>query len=89
MTDGPANIQSAFSDLVQKTVIAFKAARGDEESLAAAVTAFHKAALTAGIPPEEIENALGVNENCIMDLAELSEADEEILITTFEEISNT
>ena len=88
MTDRSANVQTDLSTLAQNTANAFKAARGDEKALVTAMTAFYEGAMAAGIPLEEIENALGVNENCIMDLAELSEADEEILIATFEDISN-
>lgn len=89
MNDQTGDDHAALSTLIQTTVAALKAARGNETDLAAAVTAFFNSATEASMSLEDIENILGVAENCIMDLAELSEADEETLITTFEAISNS
>jgi hypothetical protein len=44
--------------------------------------------LDAYLPFEEIEEVLGINEPCIMDLAELSEADEEAVVDAFEDLCN-
>ncbi|GGY72189.1 hypothetical protein GCM10011613_16430 [Cellvibrio zantedeschiae] len=73
--------------LINVTVNALKAAKGNRDALASAITQFLNDARAAHLEIEEIENILGVNEPSIMDLAELSEDDEEIVIDAFEEIS--
>ena len=73
---------------MQNTVDELKLAQGDEQKLRAIVQQFINKAATANIDLEEIENILGVNEACIMDLAELSETDEEIVIDAFEQFTN-
>jgi hypothetical protein len=70
------------------TVIALKNARGNLPALQEAVQGYLLKATAASLAPEEIENLLGVNEPSIMDLAELSAEDEEIVIDTFEEFVN-
>lgn len=75
--------------LTQVTLTAFKHAEGDSKKLRAAVQDYINKATFANINLEEIENILGVNEPSIMDLAELSEEDEEIVIEAFEEMINT
>ena len=74
--------------LTQNTLAAFKLAASDESNLRAAVQEYINAATAANLELEEIENILGVNEPCIMDLADLSEADEEIVVEAFEEFTN-
>ncbi len=75
--------------LTQTTVTALNQAENDVTKLHAAVQQYLDAAITANLGFEEIENILGVNEPSIMDLAMLSEADEEIVVDAFEEFINT
>ncbi len=77
-----------IASLTQKTVSALKKAEGDNDALYTAIKQFFNDASAANIELEEIENILGVNEPSIMDLAELSEDDEEIVIDAFEQITN-
>ena len=77
-----------IASLTTTAVSAFKEAKGNSEALHAAVKQFFNDASSANIELEEIENILGVNEPSIMDLAELSEDDEEIVIDAFEQILN-
>lgn len=77
-----------IASLTTNTVSALKDAQGKSDALQAVVKQFFKEASAANIEIEEIENILGVNEPSIMDLAELSEDDEEIVIDTFEQILN-
>jgi len=77
-----------IASLTKITVTAFKLAEGDQEALEAAVKEFVKDATAANLSPEEIEDILGVKESNIMDLAELSEDDEEIVIDMFETLVN-
>jgi hypothetical protein len=78
----------AYSEwLTQVTADQFKTAAENQQKLEAAVKVFITAAKTAGFELEEIENILGVNDNCIMDLAELSETDEDIVIDHFEHLT--
>jgi hypothetical protein len=74
--------------LIDTTVSALKSAEGGSHQLRAAIQGYVKTASSADLELEEIENILGVDEPCIMDLAELSEADEEIVIDTFEQFTN-
>jgi hypothetical protein len=78
-----------IQSLTEKTVAAFKQAEGNSDALGTAVKQFFSDARAANIDIEEIENILGVNEPSIMDLAELSEADEETVIDAFEQLLNT
>ena len=57
--------------------------------LRTAVQHYLDKAISANLDFEEIENILGVNEPSIMDLAMLSEEDEEIVVDAFEEFINT
>jgi len=66
------------------TVQALQQARGDQPALTAAIVEYLRLATRASLELEEIEDLLGINEPSIMDLAELSEEDEEIVIEAFE-----
>lgn len=74
--------------LTEQTVAELKAARESEPAIHAAVKNYVKHALDANLPFEDIEEILGINEPCIMDLAELSEADEEAVVDAFEDLCN-
>ena len=74
--------------LTDQTVAELQAARENESAIHAAVKNYVKHALDAYLPFEEIEEILGINEPCIMDLAELSEADEEAVVDAFEDLCN-
>ena len=74
--------------LTDQTVAQLQAARGNETAIHEAVKIYVKHALDAYLPFEEIEEVLGINEPCIMDLAELSEADEEAVVDAFEDLCN-
>jgi len=84
----PENYAEFINWLTQTTLIVLKNADHDEHKLRAAVQHYINTASTANVELDEIENILGVNENCIMDLAELSESDEEIVIDAFEQFTN-
>ncbi len=89
ITDSSPEARDDFIDgLTQATLAEIKAAAGDALKLQAAVQHYLTKATAANFELEEIENIFGVNEPCIMDLAELSEEDEEILIDTFENLTN-
>jgi hypothetical protein len=74
--------------LTEQTVAELQAARDNETAIHAAVKTYVKHALDAYLPFEEIEEILGINEPCIMDLAELSETDEEAVVDAFEDLCN-
>ncbi|HSC67795.1 MAG TPA: hypothetical protein VLC79_08905 [Cellvibrio sp.] len=74
--------------LTEQTVAQLQAARGDETALHAAVQVYVKHALDAHLPFEEIEELLGIADPSIMDLAELSEEDEEAVVDAFEDLCN-
>jgi hypothetical protein len=74
--------------LTQVTLAELKAAAGDALKLKAAVQQYLTKATAANFDLEDIENIFGVNEPSIMDLAELSEEDEELLIDAFEDLTN-
>ncbi|MCE3252297.1 MAG: hypothetical protein K0Q67_1307 [Cellvibrio sp.] len=81
--------RSAFIQwLTDQTVAQLQAARGNETAIHEAVKTYVKHALDAYLPFEEIEEVLGINEPCVMDLAELSEADEEAVVDAFEDLCN-
>jgi ribonucleotide reductase alpha subunit len=89
-TDTSPEKRAEFIDrLTQNTLTAFEAAQNDSQKLQAAVQHYINTAAAANLDLEEIENILGVNEPCIMDLADLSEEDEEIVINAFEQFINT
>ena len=73
--------------LSEQTVTALINAQGDSLALQNAIKQFLLTAMTANLKQEEIENILGVNEPCILDLAGLSEEDEEVVVATFEHIT--
>ena len=75
--------------LTQVTVIALSQAENNASKLNAAVAQYLNTALAANLNAEEIENILGVNEPSIMDLAMLSEEDEEVVVDAFEEFINS
>lgn len=74
--------------LSTRTVTALKNAQGNLPALQGAIQQYLASATAASLALEEIENLLGVNEPSIMDLAKLSEADEEIVIDAFEAFAN-
>lgn len=74
--------------LTEQTVAELQSARENEAAIHAAVKNYVKHALDAYLPFEEIEEILGINEPCIMDLADLSEADEEAVVDMFEDLCN-
>lgn len=74
--------------LTTNTVAELQAARDNEAALHQAVKNYVQHALAAELPFEDIEEILGINEPCIMDLAELSEADEEAVVDAFEDLCN-
>jgi hypothetical protein len=81
--------RSAFIDwLTANTVAELQAARDNEAALHQAIKTYVQHALTAELAFEDIEEILGINEPCIMDLAELSEADEEAVVDAFEDLCN-
>ena len=89
VTESSPEKRTAFIEwLTQATLTELKGAAGDALKLQAAVQQYLTKATAANFELEEIENIFGINEPCIMDLAELSEEDEEILIDTFENLTN-
>lgn len=70
------------------TVAELQAARENDAALAEAVKHYVDHALAAGLPFEAIEDILGISEPSIMDLAELSEEDEEAVVDAFEDLCN-
>jgi hypothetical protein len=81
--------RSAFIDwLTAQTVAELQAAHDNEAALHQAVKNYVQHALAAELAFEDIEEILGINEPCIMDLAELSEADEEAVVDAFEDLCN-
>lgn len=90
MTQNISHDHAAFvTKLMAITADELKASAGDSNALTKAITTFYNAATAANLVLEEIENILGVNEGCIMDLAQLSEDDEEVAIEAFEDLSHT
>ena len=75
--------------LTQNTLTELELARHDSQKLHAAVRQFISLASSANLDVEEMENILGVDDACIMDLAELSETDENIVVDSFEQLTNT
>ncbi len=89
VTDTSPEHHAEFIDwLSTQTVTALKNAQGNSPALQEAIQQYLLKATAASLALEEIENLLGVNEPCIMDLADLSEADEEIVIDAFEAFAN-
>ena len=87
LTNTSEQDRAAFIKWLTETTIAeFKAARGNETALHSAVQRYVKHALDAHLPFEEIEEVLGINEPCIMDLAELDEDDEVAVVDAFEDL---
>lgn len=72
--------------LSEETVATLKSAQGNSAALQDAIQLFWLRGVAASLDQEEIENMLGVNEPSIMDLAALSEEDEETVITAFEKL---
>ena len=78
-----------FTDwLSAQTVSGLMSAQGNAENIQHVVMNYLQYATAAGLAIDEIENILGVNEPSIMDLAELSETDEETVINTFEKFTD-
>ncbi len=84
--NSPADRAAFYQWLTNQTVTEFQAARNNEEALHSAVGNYVKHALAAHLSFEEIEDLLGISEPCIMDLAQLSEADEEAIVDAFEDL---
>ena len=80
----PASHTELVSQLTAATVDALQLARGNAQALELAVQAYFTKALAEQLSMEEIEDILGVNDPCIMDLAGLSDTDEDIVIDAFE-----
>jgi len=88
-TNNSAEKHTAFiTELSNTTLAAMRNAQGNEAALQEAVRVFFVKATTANLDLEEMEDILGVNEDCIMNLAELSEADEDVVIDTFDALVN-
>jgi len=88
-TDPSLEHRAAFIEwLTQVTLAELKEAAGDSLKLQTAVQQYLTKATAANFELEDIENIFGVNEPSIMDLAALSEEDEEILIDAFENLVN-
>jgi hypothetical protein len=77
-----------IEQLSNETADKFKALRGNESALRQALVEFISAALNAGIAIDEAEDILGINDPSIMDIAQLSTEEEEILIDAFETYIN-
>lgn len=73
--------------LSAQTVTALKNAQGNSSALEKVIKEFLLQASDANLKLEEIENILGVDQPCIMDLAGLSEEDEEVVIDAFEKFT--
>jgi hypothetical protein len=86
--NSPADRAAFYQWLTEQTVAELQAARADEAALHKAVGNYVKHALAAHLSFEEIEELLGISEPCIMDLAELSETDEEWVVDAFEDLCN-
>lgn len=84
----PEQHDEFINELSNTTLAAIRAAQGNETALQEAVRDFFVKATDANLDLEEIEDILGVDEDCIMDQAELSEADEEIVIDAFDALVN-
>ncbi len=90
VVDSSPEKHAAFIEwLSTNTVMALKNAQGNLPGLQEAIQQYLLTATAASLALEEIENLLGVNEPSIMDLAELSETDEEVVIDAFEAFANT
>jgi hypothetical protein len=88
-TDQSSEKRAAFiAWLTDSTTQALESAKGDSNKLRAAIQHYIKTASSANLELEDIENILGVDEPCIMDLAELSDADEEMVIDAFEQLTS-
>lgn len=84
--NSPADRAAFYQWLTEQTVAELQAARNNKDALRGAVSNYVKLALAAHLNVEEIEDLLGINDPCIMDLAQLSEADEEAVVDVFEEL---
>ena len=73
--------------LSAQTVDALKNAQGNSAALREAIKQYLFQAAEANLDPEEIEDVLGVSKPCILDAADLSEDDEEIVVTAFEQLT--
>lgn len=86
--NSPEDRAAFYQWLTDQTVAELQAARDNEEGLHKAVGNYVKHALAAYLTFEEIEDLLGISEPSIMDLAQLSEADEESIVDAFEDLCN-
>ena len=84
----PPPLQMAIDTLSIETAETFKSLIGNEQGLRQAVFDFIANAKSVNLSTQETEDILGINEPCIMDMAQLSSADEEIIIDAFESYIN-
>jgi hypothetical protein len=87
VSDSPSkqDIQNpALETLIAQTAAGLKSAQSDQDVLLNVITDFFAKATALGLGFDQIEDILGIDEPSIMDLAELSETDEEIIIDAFE-----
>jgi len=88
LSDPSPETRAEFKEwLSEETVAALKSAQGNSAALQDAIQLFWLQSVAASLDKEEIENMLGVNEPSIMDLAGLSDEDEETVITAFEKLT--
>jgi len=78
-----------IDEICQTTLLSLQKARGNPHALAQAVVAYVVAAQAVNLSIDEIENTLGVDDPCIMDLADLSAEDEDVIINAFETFLGT
>ncbi|RZA01738.1 MAG: hypothetical protein EOO68_10155 [Moraxellaceae bacterium] len=74
--------------LTEQTVADLNKSTANPSAIQSAINVFLERAKAARLSMEEIENLLGISEPSIMDLAQLSDADEELVIDAFELFSN-
>lgn len=76
------------AELSAQTVTALQQAQGKNAELENVIRNYVATAKAANISLDEMENLLGIKEPSIMDLAELSESDEETVISMFEKLTD-
>lgn len=85
----PESRAALIAQLTQVTLAELNAAAGDGLKLQAATQSYVNRARAAHLAVDDMENILGIDEPSIMDLAQMSEADEEIVIAAFEHLTAT
>ena len=84
----PEKRDAFISWLTTDTITDLKNAQDDSPAIEAAIKTYIERATAAKFTNDEIEDILGVNEPSIMDLAELSDAGEEVVLDVFEAFLN-